>query len=362
MKQNRHYAPRLKAFARALRRDMTDQERHLWYGYLRHSPVRFFRQYALGDYIVDFCCPRARIVVELDGRQHFTEEALDYDERRGKWLESLGYKVLRYRNAVVDDCIDGVWRQIEAIVKERLGNTPPGASRHPPQRGGKEARAARETPPALRATPLNEGGKAARAARETPPAIRATPLSEGGKAARAARETPPALRATPLSEGGKMTRNAPRPRTCPPVRGDAPKGQGGVAPPSPHQSLRPPPWTPRSPRETPPGASRHPPQGGGKTTRNAPRPRTCPPVRGDAPKGQGGVAPPSPHQSLRPPPWTLRSPRETHPGASSPPSARGGQRRRRGPGRGLASSAPRAPRGVRRRAVERYGSSVVTAL
>ena len=155
MKQNRHYALRLKAFARALRRDMTDQERHLWYGYLRHSPVRFFRQYALGDYIVDFCCPRARVVVELDGRQHFTEEALDYDERRGKWLESLGYRVLRYRNAVVDDCIDGVWQQIEEVVEERLERisraafptaslgkesglheTPPGASRHPPQGGG----------------------------------------------------------------------------------------------------------------------------------------------------------------------------------------------------------------------------------
>ena len=129
---NRHYDHRLLPFARELRRAMTDQERHLWYGYLRRSPVRFRRQVPLGPYIADFCCPRARLVVELDGTQHFTEEALAYDRRRTAFLEAEGYRVLRYRNAIVDECIERVWLQIEGAVLERLAEQASGAQRRPP--------------------------------------------------------------------------------------------------------------------------------------------------------------------------------------------------------------------------------------
>ena len=130
---NRHYDHRLVPFARELRRTMTDQERHLWYGYLRRSPVRFRRQVPLGPYIADFCCPRARLVVELDGTQHFTEEALAYDRRRTAFLEAEGYRVLRYRNAIVDECIERVWKQIEEAFQERLAEQDRGAQRRPPR-------------------------------------------------------------------------------------------------------------------------------------------------------------------------------------------------------------------------------------
>ena len=130
---NRHYDHRLLPFARELRRGMTDQERHLWYGYLRRSPVRFRRQVPVGPYIADFCCQRARLIVELDGTQHFTEEALEYDHRRTTFLEAEGYRVLRYRNAIVDECIDRVWLQIEGIVMERMkAHAASGAKRRPP--------------------------------------------------------------------------------------------------------------------------------------------------------------------------------------------------------------------------------------
>ena len=113
---------------------MTDQERHLWYGYLRRSPVRFRRQVPVGPYIADFCCQRARLVVELDGTQHFTEEAQEYDRRRTAFLEAEGYRVLRYRNAIVDECIDRVWLQIEGIVMERMKERAAGgAKRRPPR-------------------------------------------------------------------------------------------------------------------------------------------------------------------------------------------------------------------------------------
>ena len=72
--------------ARALRANMTPQERHLWYDGLRHLPMRFQRQKAIGPYIADFYCHRARLVVELDGSQHYSEEARAYNERRTAFL------------------------------------------------------------------------------------------------------------------------------------------------------------------------------------------------------------------------------------------------------------------------------------
>ena len=76
--------------ARALRANMTPQERHLWYDGLRHLPMRFQRQKAIGPYIADFYCHRARLVVELDGTQHYSEEARAYDERRTAFLATQG--------------------------------------------------------------------------------------------------------------------------------------------------------------------------------------------------------------------------------------------------------------------------------
>ena len=88
--------------ARKLRRDMTKQERHLWYDFLKDRPQRFQRQKAIGNYIVDFYCHSAKLVVELDGSQHYEDDVRAYDKERTRYLEQLGLKVLRFVNSDVD--------------------------------------------------------------------------------------------------------------------------------------------------------------------------------------------------------------------------------------------------------------------
>ena len=84
--------------AKKLRKNMTKEERHLWYDFLREYPIRFRRQEIIGDYIADFYCSSAAIVIELDGSQHFEERALQKDQKRSSYLESLGLHVLRFSN------------------------------------------------------------------------------------------------------------------------------------------------------------------------------------------------------------------------------------------------------------------------
>ena len=77
---------------------MTKEERHLWYDFLVQLPCQFHRQFVIGNYIVDFYCPTAKLIVELDGAQHYEEEAAAYDRERDEYLQNLGYTVLRYTN------------------------------------------------------------------------------------------------------------------------------------------------------------------------------------------------------------------------------------------------------------------------
>ena len=99
--------------ARSLRKNMTEAERKLW-GRLREQQlgIRFRRQVVLGRYIVDFACLTPKIIIEVDGSQHADD--LHYDEQRTKWLESLGYRVLRYWNNEVlndlDTVLDSIWK------------------------------------------------------------------------------------------------------------------------------------------------------------------------------------------------------------------------------------------------------------
>ena len=114
--------------ARALRSEMTPQERHLWYDGLHRFSPRFQRQKAIGPYIADFYCHRARLVVELDGSQHYEEEARLYDERRTAYLATLGVEVLRFRNRTIDEFFDQALAKIEETVRRRMGATSaPGA-------------------------------------------------------------------------------------------------------------------------------------------------------------------------------------------------------------------------------------------
>lgn len=111
---------RLLPFAKQLRRDMTPEERKLWYNFLRDYPVRFCRQKILGRYIVDFYCAQAGLVVELDGSQHFDAEGLQKDAERTAFLEKYGLKVLRIINPEIKRNFSGVCEYIDAQVQQRL--------------------------------------------------------------------------------------------------------------------------------------------------------------------------------------------------------------------------------------------------
>ncbi|MBQ3535038.1 MAG: endonuclease domain-containing protein [Clostridia bacterium] len=96
---------------------MTPWERKLWYDYLRNYPLRFQRQKAIGGYIADFYCAKARLVIELDGGGHFTPEQRDADAIRTKDLEAMNLTVLRISNLDVDRNFSGVCEQIDGMVK-----------------------------------------------------------------------------------------------------------------------------------------------------------------------------------------------------------------------------------------------------
>ena len=101
---------------------MTKEERRLWYDYLHTYPHRFRRQVTMGNYIVDFYCAAAKLVVELDGSQHYEPEGLEYDRHRTAYLEGLGLYVLRFYNTDVKRNLRGVCEQIDRVVAERVEN------------------------------------------------------------------------------------------------------------------------------------------------------------------------------------------------------------------------------------------------
>ena len=99
---------------------MTKEKRHLWYDFLRAYPVRFLRQKILGQYIADFYCASAKLVIELYGSQHFEEEHLQKDARRTHFLEGYDIVVLRFANNEITKNFEGVCQKIDQAVKERL--------------------------------------------------------------------------------------------------------------------------------------------------------------------------------------------------------------------------------------------------
>ncbi len=105
--------------ARELRKDMTPQERKLWYLFLRKYPVKIYKQRIIGSFIVDFYCASAKLVIEADGSQHYTEQGLAYDAERSAFLESLGLRVLRFTNQQIDDDFRSVCEAIDIAIRER---------------------------------------------------------------------------------------------------------------------------------------------------------------------------------------------------------------------------------------------------
>ena len=112
--------------AKALRKNMTSWERKLWYDFLRNYPVRFQRQKAIGNYIADFYCARARLIVELDGGGHYTEEQAEKDADRTKELESMNLTVLRICNLDIDRNFRGVCEHIDLTVRNLSLSQPDG--------------------------------------------------------------------------------------------------------------------------------------------------------------------------------------------------------------------------------------------
>jgi len=105
--------------ARRLRREMTPHERKLWFLFLRKYPVKIYKQRIIGRFIVDFCCASAKLVIELDGSQHYESQGIAYDKERSAYLEALGLKVMRFPNWDVDRSFQGVCTQIDMAIRER---------------------------------------------------------------------------------------------------------------------------------------------------------------------------------------------------------------------------------------------------
>lgn len=114
--QSRQLVP----LARELRKNMTPQERDLWYKYLRNHPLKFTRQKVLGKYIADFYCASAKLVIELDGSQHYEEKGLEADRERTDFLKSYGIRVLRIPNNAVTKNLRGVCDYIDGILNRTI--------------------------------------------------------------------------------------------------------------------------------------------------------------------------------------------------------------------------------------------------
>ena len=99
---------------------MTDQEKHLWYDYLSKYPIRWYKQRIIDNFIVDFYCSKAKLVVELDGSQHYEKDAMEYDKFRTKTINLYNIDVLRFSNYDVDNNFEGVCAIIDKAVKERI--------------------------------------------------------------------------------------------------------------------------------------------------------------------------------------------------------------------------------------------------
>ncbi len=105
--------------ARNLRKSMTKEERHLWFGFLRYCSPRFRRQEIMGNYIADFYCHKVKLVIELDGSQHTEEEIIGYDAERTAYFNSLGIAVVRYYNNDIQSNFSGVCRHILDVLTQR---------------------------------------------------------------------------------------------------------------------------------------------------------------------------------------------------------------------------------------------------
>ena len=110
----------LLSSAKALRKNMTPEEKTLWYRFLSSYPIRFRRQEIIGNYIADFYCDKAKLVIEIDGAQHFEHDATEYDKKRTGYFESIGLSEIRFVNPDINSRFEDVCLYIDKIVKSKL--------------------------------------------------------------------------------------------------------------------------------------------------------------------------------------------------------------------------------------------------
>ena len=113
-----YYNGDLKIIARDLRKRMTKQERHLWYDFLKSYEYQFYRQRIIDRFIADFYCPAAKLVVELDGGQHYTEKKMLDDEHRSLIINQYGIHVVRIPNNEIDNNFYGVCTYLDSVIKK----------------------------------------------------------------------------------------------------------------------------------------------------------------------------------------------------------------------------------------------------
>ena len=116
----RKHNPDLTENARKLRKNMTKEERHLWYDFLKIYPVRFLRQKVIDNYIVDFYCHQARLIIELDGSQHYEPKEQLRDAIRTQRLEERNLTVIRIPNNAVNENFRGVCEYIDMVVRGEI--------------------------------------------------------------------------------------------------------------------------------------------------------------------------------------------------------------------------------------------------
>ena len=111
---------KLLPVARKLRKNMTPQEKQLWYQFLSKHQLRWYKQRIIGNFIADFYCPQIKLVIELDGSQHYSDEGLSYDENRTKIINEYGIEVIRISNTEIDSNFINVCNYINEEIKKRM--------------------------------------------------------------------------------------------------------------------------------------------------------------------------------------------------------------------------------------------------
>ena len=132
-----NYSVKNIALAQNLRKNATPQENHLWYDFLSKYEVRFQRQKAIDNFIADFYCHKAKLIVEIDGSQHYTGKGRQKDEFRTEVLEGYGLKVIRFTNCQINTNFRGVCEYIDAVVKVSIEEIKPKNGRVPKPPSGR---------------------------------------------------------------------------------------------------------------------------------------------------------------------------------------------------------------------------------